>query len=135
MAYQFLGQILAGIIISGILLVGPSVGVFYGWSEWRSGIYKGDLPVWRRVTASIGILSITAQTMLFIVLLITIFHFKVLVPYRFFLFRCVLIELVLLLVAISYMFAWRGRFRWWLLASSFYLSVISFFSVLGILAY
>ena len=130
-----MGQILAGIVICGIFLVGPSVVVFFGWREWRTKIYKGELPVWRRITASIGILSVTAQTILFISLLIAIFHFKVLVPYRFLLFRCVLIELVLLLVAISCMFAWRGRFRWWLLASSFYLPVISFFTVLAVLAY
>jgi hypothetical protein len=135
MAYQFLGQILAGIIIGGILLMGPSVVVFCGWSEWQSKIYKAEVPVWRRIIASVGVFSITAQTILFLTLFITIFHFKVLVPHRFFLSWCVFIELLLLLVAGPCMLAWQGRFRWWLLASSVYLPVISFFSVLAVMAY
>jgi hypothetical protein len=138
MAHQFLGQVLAGIIISGILLVGPSVIVFNGWSEWHSKIYKGEFSVWQRVTASVGILSVTAQTILFIALLITIFgtfRNEVLVAHRFFLTDSVLVELVLLILAAPCTFAWRGRVKWWLLASSFYLPVISFFSVLAVLAY
>jgi hypothetical protein len=135
MAYEFLGQILVGIIIGGMLLVGPSVVVFYGWSELRRKIHQGELPGWRRIAASVGILFITAQTMLFITLLATIFSHKVAVPYRFFLSRCVLTELALLVVAAPCMLAWRGRFRWWLFLSSFYLPVISFFSALAALAY
>jgi hypothetical protein len=135
MAFQFLGQILAGIIIGGMILGGPSVVVFRGWSEWRSKVYQSDLPVLRRIIASVGVLSVTAQTILFLILFITIFHFKVLVPHRFFLSWCVFIELLLLLVAGPCMFAWQGRFRWWLLASSVYLPVISFFSVLAVMAY
>jgi hypothetical protein len=134
MAYEFLGQILAGIIISGLILIGPSVVLFCGWREWRSNILKSDLPAWGQITASIGILSISGQTILFIALLITIFHFKNLVPHRFFLSACVFAELVLLLIAGPCMFGWRGRFRWWLLASSIYLPVLSFFSVLAVMA-
>jgi hypothetical protein len=134
MPYEFLGQILAGIIIGGMLLVGPSVIVFYGWSEWHSKIHQGELPGWRRTIGGVGILFITAQTILFLTLLVTIFSHKIAVPYRFFLSGCVLGELVLLVVAAPCMFAWRGRFRWWLLASSFYLPVISFFSALAALA-
>jgi hypothetical protein len=135
MAYEFLGQILAGIIISGMLLAGPLAVVFYGWSEWHGKIHQGELPVWKRIAASVGILFITAQTILFITLLATIFSHKVAAPYRFFLSECVLSELALLVVAAPCAFAWRGRFRWWLLASSVYLPVISFFSALAALAY
>ena len=115
--------------------MGPSVVVFYGWKEWNSTIHQGELPVWRRITASVGIFFITVQTILFFTLLATIFSHKVAVPYRFFLSGCVLTELVLLVVAAPCTFAWQGRFRWWLLASSFYLPVISFFSALAALAY
>lgn len=118
MAYQFIGQILAGIIVGGILLVGPSVAVFYGWSEWRSKICKGEFPMTRRIAASLGILSITAQTVLFISLLGAIIHYKVLGPYSAVLFRCVFAELLLALLAAPCTFALRGRTRWWLLASS-----------------
>lgn len=135
MPYEFLGQIFAGIIIGGMLLVGPSAVVFYGWSEWHSKIHQGELLGWRRTIGGVGILFITAQTILFLTLLVTIFSHKIAVPSRFFLSGCVLGELVLLVVAAPCMFAWRGRFRWWLLASSFYLPVISFFSALAALAY
>ena len=135
MAYQFLGQILAGIIIGGMILGGPSVVVFRGWSEWRGKVFQSDLPVWRRITACVGILSITVQTILLFALIFTIFRFKVVAPNRFFLSGCVLTELVLLAVAAPCTFAWRGRFRWWLLASSLYLPAISFFSALAALAY
>ena len=135
MAYEFLGQILAGIIISGMLSVGPLAVVFYGWSEWHSKIHQGKLPVWRRIATGAGIFFITAQTILFITLLATIFSHKIAVPYRFFLSGCVLTEVVLLVVAAPCTFTWQGRFRWWLLASSFYLPVISFFSALAALAY
>ena|ERR1700674_4309134 len=135
MGPSILGEIIAGILILVIILVVPLVGVFYGWSEWHREIYKGELTVWRRITASVGILAITAQTILFITVLITIFRYRVLVPYRFFLSGSVFAELALLLLAAPCTFAWRGRVRWWLLASSFYLPVISFFSVLAVLAY
>jgi hypothetical protein len=118
-----------------MLLGGPSVVVFYSWREWYNEIHQGELPVWRRLAASVGILFITAQTILFITLLATIFSHKVAVPYRFFLSGCVLTEVALLVVAAPCTFAWRGRFKWWLLASSFYLPVISFFSALAALAY
>jgi len=135
MPYEFLGQILAGIIIGGMLLVGPSAVVFYDWSEWHSTIHQGELPGWRRTIRGVGILLITAQTILFLTLLVTIFSHKIAVPYRFFLSGCVLGELVLLAVAAPCIFVWRSRFRWWLLASSIYLPVISFFSALAALAY
>jgi hypothetical protein len=130
MPHQFLGQILAGIIISGILLVGPSVVALNGWSEWHSKIYNGEVSAWQRVAASVGILSVTAQTVLFMTLLITIFanaRYETLVAHRFFLTDSVFAEFVLLLLAAPCTFAWHGRARWWLLASSFYLPVISFF--------
>jgi hypothetical protein len=133
--YEFLGQILAGRIIGGMLLLGPSVVVFYGWSEWHSNIHQGELPGWRRIIGGVGILFITAQTILVLTLLVTIFSHKIAVPYRFFLSGCELGELLFLVVAMPCMFAWQGRFRRWLLASSSYLPVISFFYALAALAY
>lgn len=136
MAYEFLGQILAALIISGMFLIGPSVVVFYGWIEWQRKIYKRAIPVWRRVLVSIGVASVTAQTIVSSTLFITIFHFKVLVQHRFFFLSwCLFIELLLLLIAAPCMFAWQGRLRWWLLASSIYLPVVSFFFVLAVMAY
>lgn len=135
MPHEFLGQILAAIVFGGMLLAGPSVAVFYGWSEWHNKIDQVKLPSWRRILGGVGILLISAQAGLFLVLLITIFSHKIAVPYRFFLSRCVIAELVLLVVAAPCIIAWRRRIRWWLLASSFYLSVISFFSALAALAY
>jgi hypothetical protein len=119
--------------MSVILLAVPLVGVFYGWSELQTEIVKGKFPVWRRVAASVGIFAVTAQSFLFVALLITIFRYSV--PFRVFLSDGVFAELVLLLFAAPCTFAWRGRVRWWLLASSLYLPVISFFSGLAVLAY
>jgi hypothetical protein len=130
-----LGQVIAGIIILTMILVVPLVSVFCGWSEWQRKIRKGELALWLRIAASVGIVIITAQTILFISVLGAIIRYKVLDPYSEILFRCVIAELVMGLFAAPCTFAWRGRTKWWLLASSFYLPVISFFSVLGVLAY
>jgi hypothetical protein len=111
MAYQVFGQILFGILICGMLLVGPSVVVFYGWSEWRGELIKGKPPTWRRVLANVGILAVTTQTFLFVNLLIIIICSRVLIPYRFLLTNSVLAELVLLLLAAPCAFAWRGQAR------------------------
>lgn len=128
-------QIAVGIVILPIMLVVPSVTVYYGWSGLRSEIYRDDVSIWRRITVSLAILAVTVQTTLFLALLIAIFRYRVLAPYSALLFKCVFAELVLLLFAALCAFGWRGRVRWWLFVSCLYLPAISFFSTLAVLAY
>jgi|SRR5580658_443734 hypothetical protein len=112
-----------------LMLVGAFVCVFYGWSDWPRQLRSAQLLAWRRAAVTIGLFSVTAQAILFVALWTPIAH------HRAALLACMRVDSALVLLAVPCIFAWRGKARWYLLASALILPVACFFTVLAELAY
>jgi hypothetical protein len=78
---------------------------------------------------NIGLFSVTAQAILFLAMWSPIAH------HRAALLVCMRLDFVLVLLAVPCIFAWRGKIRWFLLASSLIFPVVCFFTALAQLAY
>ena len=105
-----------------VLIVAAFVGILYAWIVGRSNVRKLELPAWRRRSATVGLIVVTAQAALFIAFWTPLFRNDAL------LIRWVRIELLLSLLAIPCVLAAKGPSRWWLLLSSVILMIGSFFS-------
>ena len=114
----------------GALLVCPFLGLFYSWSQWQSMFQGVHASNWHRAVGSSGLVAVTIQAILFIALWTPFSH-----PDEF-VRRTMPLELLLAFVAVLSIFiSWKGKGRWWLLASSVFLCLDSFFVVLAELAY
>jgi hypothetical protein len=115
--------------IVGAMVVCPFLGLSYSCIQWKAVFQNEGLPRWHPTLGITGLLAVTAQAVLFIALWTPISRYHAFV-------QCVLsIELFLFFLAVLSMFAWKGKARWWLLASSLFLLADSFFSALAELAY
>lgn len=116
--------------IVGAMLVCPFLGLFYSWSQWQSVCQEVRSRNWRRAVGISGLVAVTLQAVLFIALWAPFNHHDEFVR------RTMPFELLLALVAVLSIFiCWKGKGRWWLLASSLLLCLDSFFVVLAELAY
>jgi hypothetical protein len=119
-------------ILGAILLamvVGAFLGLFLGWTQWRGAVNDSPLPPWRLAIARIGLLTITVQALLFISLWTPLVHYNALLR------QCVPFEFLLLLVAVPCVLLGNAKYRWWLLACSGFLPVVSFFVIVAETAY
>jgi len=125
-----LGRIIFAVVVGGPILAIPCAAITYGWKARRVQTSGSE---WRRMIASVGIFAVLCQTvlLLFALLAIAVYNTR----YRSFLSQSVIAEFVLLLLAAPCTFAWKQRPKWWLLFSSFFLPIVSFFLVLAVLAY
>ena len=52
-----------------LVIVASLSGLYSGWVDWRTEVHSLDAPVWRRTTATVGLLTVTMQAFLFLALL------------------------------------------------------------------
>jgi hypothetical protein len=109
--------------------VGPFMGLFYAWGEWQGAVYEVQFPSWRRTVIVVGLVSVTLQALSFLALWTPFSRHDAFVR------RALPIELLLVAPTVLSIFIWKHKARWWLLASSLFLCVDSFFVALAELAY
>jgi hypothetical protein len=95
-------------------------GLTYGWWHWRAGFVMATLSFWRRTIATVGLLLITLQALVFAVLWAEFASNHLPLAHQ--AYRLT----PLFLVAVPCVFGGKGPSRWWLLSSSILLFVISF---------
>ena len=52
-----------------VVIVAALSGLCWGWVDWRTEVHSLDVPLWRRTTATVGLLTVTMQGFLFLALL------------------------------------------------------------------
>ena len=52
-----------------LVIVAGLAGLYSGWVDWRTEVHGLDNPLWRRTTATLGLLTVTMQGFLFLALL------------------------------------------------------------------
>jgi hypothetical protein len=112
-------------VVFGLMTLAASWGLAYAWWRRRVELGKDTLPFWRRTVASIGLLSVTAQALLFILSWTRIGRDYALFG------QWARWILPTFLVAAPCVLAGKGPSRWWLLASSVLLFIICFFITLS----
>jgi hypothetical protein len=113
-----LPHITVGFIVFGVMILIAFWGLIYAWWRLRARLVKEPLSLWRRALATIGLLAVSVQALLFILYWTRVGPSDALlgqwsrwVDLAFFIAApCVLAE--------------KGAPRWWLLSSSILLFVI-----------
>ena len=111
------------------LLFAALVGLVYCWVEWRKQLQYVGMSTLRKVGVSLGLFAVTLQALLFAYTWTPLSRFHVLLRHG------MEAELLLLVLVIPCIFAWRGSARWWLFTASMGFGVGYFFSMLAELAY
>ena len=62
-------HIVAGFVFFGLMILTAFWGLAYAWWRLRARLVKEPLSLWRRVLATIGLLAVSVQAMLFILIL------------------------------------------------------------------
>jgi hypothetical protein len=114
-------HITVGFIVFGVMILTAIWGLIYAWWRLRARLVKEPLSLWRRVLATIGLLAVSVQALLFILYWTRVGPSDALlgqwsrwVDLAFFVAApCVLAE--------------KGAPRWWLLSSSILLFTMCFF--------
>lgn len=109
-------------VILLVLTVGAFIGVLHGWIVGRGEVRKLELPAWRRRSAAVGLIAVTAQAALFVAFWTPLFRDDALLT------RWVRGELLLFFIAIPCVLTAKGPSRWWLFLSSIVLMIGSFFT-------
>jgi hypothetical protein len=94
-----------GILIGGFLTLAPSMGLFYAWGQWPTRSTEAKLTGWRLKMAKVAFTTVATQAALCWALWTPMSRYK---P---FLWTCLSIEPILLLVTVSCIIAWKGRAR------------------------
>lgn len=108
------------------MIVTAFVGLVYGWKRWLGEAHKAELPMWRRISASLGLLAVTAQALLFLALWIWPGIGRNHVLFR----QWARAELLLFAIALPLVLTAKGRTRRWLVVACVLLFVICFFITL-----
>jgi len=58
-------NLLPGFILLGLMTLTAFGGLIYGWWRWKPEYFK-QLPLWRRVLSSVGLLAVSLQALLFL---------------------------------------------------------------------
>jgi len=118
-------HISAGFVVFGLIILTAFWGLAYAWWHLRVGLSKEPLPLWRRILATTGLAAVSAQAILFFLPWTRIGRDPMLfgkwanwVDPTF-------------LVGVLCVLAGKGRPRWWLLASSILLFIISYLLTLA----
>jgi len=105
-----------------MLMVAAFVGILYVWIVGRGVVRKLELPTWRRRGATIGLIAVTTQAVMFISFWTPLFRSDTQLMWG------ARIELLVAVLAIPCVLTAKGASRWWLLLSSVVLMIGSFFT-------
>lgn len=121
-------RILVDAVVFVVMALTALGGLVFGWVKWRKERRRAELPAWRRGIATIGLVAVVAQALVFIALWTCP---QIDQDYKLFgqWARCVLPSFG---VAMPCTLAGKGASRWWLLSSSFLLFTVSFFTALSV---
>jgi len=116
-----LPHIIVGFVVFGLMILAAFSGLAYGWWRLRARLFKEPLSLWRRALATMGLLAVSVQALLFILYWtrigpsdVRLGQWSRWVDLAFFVAApCVLAE--------------KGAPRWWLLSSSILLFAVCFF--------
>lgn len=120
-----LPHIVAGFVFFGLMILTAFWGLAYAWCRLRAQLVKEPLSLWRRVLATIGLLAVSAQAMLFILSWTRIGKDPALLA------QWARWADPTFLVAAPCVLAEKGASRWWLLSSSILLFVMCFLITLS----
>jgi hypothetical protein len=115
---------LADLVLFGVMTVAAFWGLAYGWWHSRLILAQNALPLWRRVLASIGLLVVSGQALLFVLSWTRIGRDPMIFG------RWANFVDPTFLVAVPCILAGKGAYRWWLLSSSVLLFVMCFLTTL-----
>jgi hypothetical protein len=115
-----LPHIIAGFVVFGLMILAAFWGLAYAWWHLRARLVKEPLPLWRRNLATIGLIAVSVQALLFILYWIRIGPSDALLGQW---ARWVDITF---LVAAPCVLAEKGAARWCLLSSSILLFIVCF---------
>jgi hypothetical protein len=113
-------HVLAEFVVFGLMILTAFGGLVYAWLRVRTKLLKEKLPLWRRTLASIGLIAVSVQALLFFLPLTRIGRDPLLFG------RWASWQDPIFFIAVLCVLAGKGSFRWWLLSSSILLFVISF---------
>ncbi len=116
--------LLLDISLLGLVTVTAFVGLARAWRHWKSDTFGRPLSIWRRTLATVGLLAVSLQALLFLLFWTHIGRNHELIA------QWAKWLAPTFLVAILGTLAGRGRFRWCLLPASILLFVICFFFTL-----
>ena len=111
------------------LLFASLVGLVYCWTEWRKQLRYLGMSSWRKAGLIFGLFAATSQALLFA------YTWTPLSRFHHLLRQGMNAELLLLVLVIPCIFAWRGSARWWLLIASVGFGVGYFVSMVAEVAY
>ena len=112
-------NLLPGFILLGLMTLTAFGGLIYGWWRWKPEYFK-QLPLWRRVLSSVGLLAVSLQALLFLLSWTQIGRDPVLIGHW---ARWVDPTFLVAVLCVS---AGKGAFRWCLLSASVLLFVVCF---------
>ena len=118
-------HLLTGFILLGLATLTAFGGLAYAWWRSKPMYFRQPLPLWRRLLASVGLLAVSIQALLFLLSWTQIGRDPVLLGYW---ARWVN---PIFLIAAPCVLAGKGAVRWWLLCSSILLFVVCFFFTLS----
>jgi hypothetical protein len=59
-------HLLLGFVLLGLMTLMAFGGLVFAWWHWKPDYLKQPLPLWRRIPASIGLIAVTIQALLFL---------------------------------------------------------------------
>ena len=118
-------HLLPGFILLGLMTLMAFGALGYAWWRWKPEYFKQPLPLWRRVLASVGLVAVSFQALLFLLSWTQIGRDPVLLGHWARWMNPTF------LVAVPCVLAGKGASRWWLLTASILLFLISFFFTLS----
>src|SRR5215469_745845 len=108
----FPSHVLVELVEFGIMTLAAFWGVAYGWWHRRAELTKGTLPRWRRIGATVGLLAVTVQALLYVLSWVHMGRNNVLFgQWERLFFPAFLLAAPCVLVG-------KGASRWWLFSSS-----------------
>jgi hypothetical protein len=122
---MILPHIVVGFILFGLMILTAFWGLLYAWWRLRARLVKEPLPLWRQVLASIGLMAVSAQAVLFMLSWTRIGKDTALMA------QWAQWVFPTFAVAVPSVLAEKGTSRWWLLSSSILLFVMCFLITLS----
>jgi hypothetical protein len=113
-------HVLVEFLLFGVMALTALWGLAYAWWHWRLGLAKETLPYWRRILASVGLVAVSVQALLFVLSWTRIGRNPLLfVQWEKWLNPT-------FIIAVPAILAGEGTARWWLLSSSVLLFVMCY---------
>jgi hypothetical protein len=120
-----LPHIVVGFVVFGLMILTAFGGLAYAWWSLRARLVREPLSLWRRALATIGLVAVSVQALLFILSWTRIGQGPALLG------QWARWVFPTFLVAALCALAEKGSSRWWLLSSSILLFVMCFLITLS----